>query len=227
VVAIRVKRPEKHRSSKRRLAGWPAKPGAGVAALLGQRGKRGGEGAVDGGREVVGHDQDGGAGDDEVKASDDSRGHERDSPSVDAYQVDGSSAQDSSRRKPAPRTVTIRTPALTSFARSRLILTSIVFEPSGSVSSCQACSAIALRSTTVGDRRIRSSRILYSVTVSGSDFPCPVIWRRAGSSSRRPRLITGLSTPRGRGGRARTRASNLPASEGVTVLASAPEYSAE
>ena len=46
-----------------------------------------------------------------------------------------------------------------SFARSRLIWTSIAFEPSGSVSSSQACSAIAFRSTTAGERRISSSRI--------------------------------------------------------------------
>ena len=66
----------------------------------------------------------------------------------------------------SPRTVTIRTPALGSFARSLLIWTSIAFDPSGSVSSAQACSAIALRSTTAGDRRISSSRIRSSVCVS-------------------------------------------------------------
>ena len=48
----------------------------------------------------------------------------------------------------------IRTPELTSLARSRLIFTSMTFDPSGSVSSRQACSAIAFRSTTEGNRRI-------------------------------------------------------------------------
>ena len=45
----------------------------------------------------------------------------------------------------------MRTPASGSLARSRLIWTSMAFEPSGSVSSAHACSAIALRSTTAGD----------------------------------------------------------------------------
>ncbi len=52
-----------------------------------------------------------------------------------------------------------------SLARRRLSWTSIAFDPSGSVSSCQACSAIDLRSTTAGERRMRSSRIWYSVGV--------------------------------------------------------------
>ena len=46
-----------------------------------------------------------------------------------------------------------------------IINIAVALEPSGSVSSCQACSAICLRSTTAGARRISSSRIRYSVAV--------------------------------------------------------------
>ena len=65
----------------------------------------------------------------------------------------------------------MRTPAPTSFARRRLIWTSIALEPSGSVSSSHACSAIALRVTTAGARRSSSSRMRYSVCVRPAGAP--------------------------------------------------------
>src|SRR5436305_8357302 len=92
----------------------------------------------------------------------------------------------------------MRTPELTSLARRRLILTSITFDPSGSVSSRHACSAMALRSTTEGKRRISNSRMWNSAVVRLSSLPFMVTCRRAGSNDRAPRFITGAPTPRGR-----------------------------
>src|ERR1700761_3739528 len=57
-----------------------------------------------------------------------------------------------------PRTVSIRTPAPASLARSRARCTSMVLEPNASASLSHTCWAIERRSATPGERRSRISR---------------------------------------------------------------------
>ena len=70
----------------------------------------------------------------------------------------------SSNRYPAPRTVTIWMPVFGSLARSRLIWTSMALDPSGWVSSRQACSAIGLA---VDDRRRPPKQQFQDVELRG------------------------------------------------------------